>query len=160
MKKVEVNIYTDGAASGNPGPGGYGIIMEWAGTGYQKEFSEGYKYTTNNRMELLAVIVALKKLKRLGTCVRIYTDATYVQKAVQKGWVFQWERTGFKGKKNADLWRDFLIAYRKHHVTLIWVRGHNHHRENERCDQLAVEARKKEHLLEDVGYETPQKRLL
>ncbi len=152
MKNFEVNVYTDGASSGNPGPGGYGIIMEWAGKAYRKEFSEGYQLTTNNRMELMAVIMALKKLNHPGTKVQVFTDSKYVMDAVEKGWVFNWEKINFKEKKNADLWVDFLNEYRKHRVQFTWVKGHNNHWENERCDQLAVNARKKKKLLTDTGY--------
>lgn len=153
MNNPHVHIFTDGAARGNPGPGGYGIVMEWVGTPYKKEFSEGYKYTTNNRMELLAVIVALKKLKIPNVNVTVFTDSKYVSDAVQKGWVFIWERTYFTGKKNSDLWISFLKEYRKHRVNIQWVKGHNNHPQNERCDFLAVEASKKPKLLIDKGFE-------
>jgi ribonuclease HI len=160
MNNFDVYIYTDGASSGNPGPGGYGIIMEQVGTSYKKEFSEGYKRTTNNRMELLAVIVALKKLKHPNRKVKVFTDANYVIEPIKKGWLFRWERNAFKGKKNPDLWTEFLKEYRKHEVAFEWVKGHAHHPENERCDQLAVNASKKANLLEDTGFEPSQKLLL
>ena len=112
MSNFNVHVYTDGACRGNPGPGGYGIIMEWVGKAYIKEFSEGYICTTNNRMELLAVIVALKKLKKAKLKVRVFTDSRYVADAVEKKWVFIWERTNFKGKKNSDLWIACLKQYR------------------------------------------------
>lgn len=153
MDKAQVHIYTDGAARGNPGPGGYGIIMEWVGKPYRKEFSQGFKHTTNNRMELLAVIVALKKLKNLETTAMVFTDSKYVADAVEKGWVFGWEKKGFKDRKNADLWIEFLKEYRKHKVRFKWIRGHNDHPQNERCDQLAVEASKAKRLLIDTGFE-------
>jgi len=149
----KVHIYTDGAARGNPGPGGYGVVMEWVGKPYKKEFSKGFKHTTNNRMELLAVIDALKKLKNPGTPVLVFTDSKYVVDSVKKGWVFGWEKKGFKDRKNSDLWKDFLTEYRKHEVDFKWIRGHNNHIQNERCDVLAVEASKKPRLLIDQGFE-------
>ncbi len=148
---AEITIYTDGAARGNPGPGGYGVVM-MSGK-HRKELSEGFRRTTNNRMELLAVIKALEALKQPGSKVTIYTDSKYVADAVNKGWVFQWERNGFKKKKNPDLWKRFLEIYRKHNVRLVWVKGHDNIKENERCDHLAVEASKGENLQPDTGYE-------
>lgn len=156
MHNFDVHIYTDGAASGNPGPGGYGIIMEWVGKAYKKEFSKGYKRTTNNRMELLAIITALQQLKFPNTKVKVFTDSKYVINSVEKGWLFTWERNAFKGKKNADLWIAFLKEYRKHQVHFVWVKGHNNHVQNERCDTLAVNARKKTQLFEDTGFKNPQ----
>lgn len=153
MNNPQVHIYTDGAARGNPGPGGYGVVMEWVGKPYKKEFSKGFKHTTNNRMELLAVIDALKKLKNPGTQVLVFTDSKYVVDSVKKGWVFGWEKKGFKDRKNADLWKDFLVEYRKHDVDFKWIRGHNNHIQNERCDVLAVEASKQPRLLIDQGFE-------
>lgn len=152
MTNPEVHIYTDGAARGNPGPGGYGIVMEWVGKPYKKEFSKGFKHTTNNRMELLAVIDALKKLKKPGVSVLVFTDSKYVADSVKKGWVFGWEKKGFKDRKNADLWKDFLVEYRKHKVDFKWIRGHNNHVQNERCDALAVAASKQKRLLIDEGF--------
>lgn len=153
MNNPQVHIYTDGAARGNPGPGGYGVVMEWVGKPYKKEFSKGFKHTTNNRMELLAVIDALKKLKNPGTQVLVFTDSKYVVDSVKKGWVFGWEKKGFKDRKNADLWKDFLVEYRKHDVDFKWIRGHNNHIQNERCDVLAVQASKQPRLLIDKGFE-------
>ena len=150
--KPEVLIYTDGAARGNPGPGGYGIVMEWAGKNYRKEFSQGFKHTTNNRMELLAVIEALRKLKRPGVRVQVFTDSRYVSDAVEKRWVFGWEKKNFKDKKNPDLWIAFLKEYRKHEVAFTWIKGHNNHPQNERCDALAVAASHGSNLLEDEGF--------
>ncbi len=150
-----VTIYTDGAASGNPGPGGYGAILLYAGSDgkqYGKELSEGYARTTNNRMELLAVIVALEALKQGGCEVQVYTDSSYVVDAVEKGWVFQWERAAFKKKKNPDLWMRFLKVYRQHNVKFNWIKGHAGHPLNERCDRLAVAASKWKDLPEDTGY--------
>lgn len=146
----EIIIYTDGACSGNPGPGGYGVVL-MSGP-HRKEKSEGYRLTTNNRMELLAAIVALESLNIPDSDVKLYTDSQYLVNAVNKGWLFGWEKKGFAKKKNPDLWIRFLNVYRKHHVKLIWVRGHNENKENERCDQLAVAASKKQVLLEDTGY--------
>ena len=159
MDKPQVHIYTDGAARGNPGPGGYGIVMEWVGKTYRKEFSKGYKHTTNNRMELLAVIEALKKLKNEGTSVVVFTDSKYVADAVEKKWVFGWEKKAFKDRKNADLWIEFLKIFRKHKVRFKWIKGHNEHPQNERCDQLAVEASKGNRLLIDTGFEGESKNL-
>lgn len=150
---MRVNIYTDGACSGNPGKGGYGIIMEWVGKPYVKELSEGFRLTTNNRMELLAVIVALEQLKKDGIEVVIYSDSKYVVDAVEKGWLFGWVKKGFKDKKNPDLWKRFLKVYKKHSVKFEWIKGHNEHPQNERCDKLAVEASKKENLLIDEAFE-------
>src|SRR5210317_1119953 len=150
---MKVNVYTDGACSGNPGKGGYGIIMEWVGQPYIKEFSEGFRLTTNNRMELLAVIVALEQLKKEGIEVMIYSDSKYVVDSVEKGWVFNWLKKGFKDKKNADLWRRFLVVYKKHKIKFHWIKGHNEHPQNERCDQLAVNAVQRKTLLVDEGFE-------
>lgn len=152
MNKAEVHIFTDGAARGNPGPGGYGIVMEWVGKPYKKEFAKGFKHTTNNRMELLAVIDALKRLKNPGTSVLVFSDSKYVVDSVVKGWVFGWEKKSFKDRKNTDLWKDFLVEYRKHKVVLKWIKGHNNHVQNERCDVLAVEASKQPGLLIDKGF--------
>ena len=135
-----IEIYTDGAASGNPGPGGYGVILR-SGSHY-KELSAGFRMTTNNRMELLAVIVGLNALKTPGQEVIIFSDSKYVIDSVEKKWVFGWLKTGFKGKKNKDLWMQFLNIYKIHQVKFVWVKGHNNHPENERCDQLAVAASK------------------
>ena len=157
---ADVHIYTDGSSRGNPGPGGYGIVMEWVGKPYHKEFSEGYRKTTNNRMELLAVIVALEKLKFMHTDVKVFTDSKYVVDSVEKKWVFGWEKKGFSGKKNTDLWIRFLKIYRKHIVRFQWIKGHNNHPQNERCDFLAVEASKKEKLKIDTFFENESSKLL
>ncbi|WP_373058105.1 ribonuclease HI [Zunongwangia sp. H14] len=153
MLQPQVHIFTDGAARGNPGPGGYGIVMEWVGKPYRKEFSKGYKHTTNNRMELRAVIEALKKLKMPGLEVLIFTDSKYVVDSVEKKWVLGWEKKGFKDRKNADLWKEFLREYRKHKVRFQWIKGHNDHPQNERCDALAVAASKEKKLLIDEGFQ-------
>ncbi|HNX65382.1 MAG TPA: ribonuclease HI [Bacteroidales bacterium] len=147
---VEITIYTDGACSGNPGPGGYGIVL--LSGPHRLEKSAGYRLTTNNRMELLAAIVALESLKFPGSVVRLYTDSKYLVDAVNKGWLFSWEKKNFAKKKNPDLWIRFLVVYRKHKVNFIWIKGHNENPENERCDRLAVEAYKKPNLPEDIGY--------
>lgn len=147
-----VTIYTDGASSGNPGPGGYGAVL--ISPPYRKELSAGYRLTTNNRMELLAVIVALEALKFDGTDVTLYSDSRYVVDAVEKKWIYGWEKKGFKDKKNPDLWMRFLKVYRRHNIRFVWVKGHNNNPENERCDQLAVAASKGKNLPEDVGYTT------
>ncbi len=145
----EITIYTDGASSGNPGPGGYGVVLIYGK--HRLEKSAGYKLTTNNRMELLAVIEGLEALKINGSSVVVYTDSKYVADSVEKGWVFQWESKAFKKKKNPDLWIRFLKIYRKHKVRFVWIKGHANNPENEKCDQLAVEA-SKGFLLEDTGY--------
>lgn len=152
---TKITMYTDGAARGNPGPGGYGIVL--ISGNHRKELSEGYRMTTNNRMELLAVIVGLETLKKEASDVTIYTDSKYVADAVEKKWVFGWEKKRFAKKKNADLWMRFLNVYRKHRVKFVWVKGHNQIPENELCDQLAVEASKKKNLQIDDEYEYPTK---
>jgi ribonuclease HI len=135
-----IEIYTDGASSGNPGPGGYGAILR-KGDHY-KELTEGFRKTTNNRMELLAVIVALEALKNPNQKVTIYSDSKYVIDAIEKGWLFGWLKTDFKGKKNKDLWLRFYAVYKKHQIKFQWVKGHAGHPENERCDDLAVQSSK------------------
>ena len=151
MSKL-IKIYTDGSSIGNPGPGGYGIIMLSEDGEYKKEFSQGFKITTNNRMELLAVIVSLEKLKFKNCTVTIYTDSKYVTDAVEKGWLFDWVKKDFKNKKNPDLWRRFLEIYKNHKVKFQWIKGHNNDFYNERCDFLANLAAKNSNLLEDKGY--------
>ena len=147
-----ITIFTDGSSKGNPGPGGYGIIMV-AGP-HRKEIAKGFRKTTNNRMELLSVIVALESLKKLNEQVVIYSDSKYVVDAVEKGWVFGWMQKGFKGKKNADLWQRFLKVYNLHQVRFRWVKGHNNHPENERCDEMAVAAASGTGLGIDTGFES------
>lgn len=144
-------MYTDGAAKGNPGNGGYGVVMKFKDL--RKEFSEGFRMTTNNRMELLAVIVGLEALRKEGSEVLIYSDSKYVVDSVEKGWLFGWVKKGFKDKKNVDLWKRFLTVYKKHHVKFKWVKGHAGNIENERCDVLAVAAAEGDKLLIDEGYE-------
>ena len=133
-----IKLFTDGAAQGNPGPGGYGAILKYAG--HSKELSQGYRLTTNNRMELKAVIAGLEAIKKLGIPVTVYSDSKYVVEAVEKGWLFGWEKKNYKDKKNPDLWKRFLIIYRKHQVKFTWIKGHNDHPYNERCDVLATQA--------------------
>jgi len=135
-----IEIYTDGAASGNPGPGGYGVILR-SGNHY-KELSGGFRMTTNNRMELLAVIEGLQAIKQPGAQVTIYSDSKYVVDSVEKKWVFGWVKKGFKDKKNKDLWIRYLAVHKLHDIRFIWIKGHNDHPENERCDVLAVAASK------------------
>ena len=158
--KHQVHIYTDGAAKGNPGNGGYGVVMELVGTPYKKEFYEGFRHTTNNRMELLAVIVGLEKIKNLNTKVLVISDSKYVVDSVEKKWVFGWEKKNFAGKKNPDLWMRFLKIYRKHQVDFKWVKGHNNHPQNERCDELAVYASGLGNLSIDAFYEKEEQKLL
>ena len=146
----KITIYTDGAARGNPGPGGYGVVL--ISGKHRLELSEGYRLTTNNRMELLAVIAGLEALKIPGSEVTVYTDSRYVADAVEKGWVLQWESKFFKKKKNPDLWMRFLKIYREHKVRFVWIKGHDNNKENELCDRMAVEASGRKKLLEDGGY--------
>ena len=146
-----MKIYTDGASRGNPGPGGFGVVMI-AGT-LRKEISEGFKLTTNNRMELLSVIVALESLKKEDTSATVYSDSKYVVDSVELKWVFGWEKKNFKDKKNPDLWIRFLKIYRQHKIKFVWVKGHASNVENNRCDELAVEAAMGSHLKVDHGYE-------
>jgi ribonuclease HI len=145
-----ITIYTDGAAKGNPGPGGYGVVLKFQG--HRKELSQGYKLTTNNRMELLAVITGLEAIKKDGWDVLIYSDSKYVVDAVEKGWIWQWEKKGFKKKKNIDLWKRFIPLFKKHKVKFKWLKGHAGNPENERCDYLAVKSAEQPDLLDDLGY--------
>lgn len=147
-----ITIYTDGAAKGNPGPGGFGVILDHKGR--RKEISAGYRLTTNNRMELLAVIAGLESIKKDGWEVLVISDSKYVVDAVEKGWLGNWVSKGFKGKKNSDLWERFLKSYYRHRVKFQWIKGHAGHPENERCDQLAVEAAEGEGLLVDEVFES------
>jgi len=153
--KMKITIYTDGSAKGNPGNGGFGTVMI-AGKHY-KEVSEGFRLTTNNRMELLAVIIGLELLKKPGMDVTIYSDSKYVVDSVEKGWLMGWVKKGFKGKKNVDLWKRFLTIYDKHNVSFVWVKGHAGNKYNEVCDQLAVDAADQPNLTADEGYEASQK---
>lgn len=150
----EVIIYTDGSSRGNPGPGGYGVILMW--NNVRKELSQGYRLTTNNRMELMAVIVALEALKKDGLQVKIFTDSQYVVNSIEKGWLWGWVKTGFKDKKNKDLWQRFIPAYKKHQVKFNWVKGHSTNPMNNRCDILATEAADSGNWLEDTGFQGNQ----
>jgi ribonuclease HI len=153
MNISDIIIYTDGSSRGNPGPGGYGIVMEHCKSGYVKEYSKGFKLTTNNRMELMAVIEALKKLKQTNLKITVYTDSKYVVDSIEKKWLFKWEKIKFKNKKNVDLWLDFLSLYKKNSIKFHWIKGHNNHLQNERCDKLAFNAASGENLFSDTGYE-------
>jgi len=146
-----IAIYTDGSAKGNPGNGGYGIVL--LSGEHRKELKQGFRLTTNNRMELLAVIVALESIKTKRSVVVVYSDSKYVVDAVEKKWVFGWEKKNFKKKKNPDLWIRFLKIYRKQKVSFIWVKGHADNKENERCDALAVQAADGKNLQPDQWYE-------
>ena len=146
-----INLFTDGSAKGNPGPGGFGAILEFEGR--RKELSAGYRRTTNNRMELLAVIVGLEAIKKDGWQVLVTSDSKYVVDAVTKKWLDGWVKKCFKGKKNEDLWRRYLAVATKHDVRFKWVKGHAGHPENERCDFLAVQAAESSDLHIDEGYE-------
>ncbi len=146
-----IRLYTDGAAQGNPGPGGYGAILKFGS--HSKELSQGYRHTTNNRMELLAVIAGLEAIKKLGMPVTVYSDSKYVVEAVKQGWLWGWEKKDFKNKKNPDLWKRYIPLHKKYKPEFVWVKGHAGHAENERCDQLAVAAAQDYDLLVDEGYE-------
>ena len=149
-----ITMYTDGAAQGNPGRGGYGVVLKYKQ--HRKELSQGYRLTTNNRMELLAVIVGLEAIKEPGYEVTIYSDSRYVVDAVEKKWLWGWVKKGFTKVKNPDLWQRLLKVYTKHKVRFVWVKGHAGNPENERCDQLAVQAASATLLLIDEGYEAAQ----
>jgi len=152
---MSVIIYTDGSAKGNPGNGGYGVVLI-SGI-HRKEISEGFRLTTNNRMELLAVIIGLESLKTKKENVTVYSDSKYVVDAVNKKWVFGWEKKNFNKKKNPDLWIRFLKIFKKHIVTFIWIKGHAENVENEKCDYLAVSAAENEQLKIDSWYENSKK---
>lgn len=137
-KLLPIEIFTDGSSRGNPGPGGYGVILR-CGEHY-KELSGGFPETTNNRMELTAVIVGLEAVRRPNAEIILYSDSKYVVDSVNKGWVFGWERKRFEKRLNADLWIRFLEVYRRHRVRFVWVKGHADNPMNNRCDQLAVAA--------------------
>ena len=147
-----ITIYTDGSAKGNPGNGGYGTVLMYKN--HRKELSEGFRMTTNNRMELLAVIKGLEELKVEGIPVTIYSDSKYVVDAVTKGWIWNWQKKGFKDKKNVDLWKKYIPLHLKYKPRFVWVRGHAGNVENERCDRLAVAAAESGQLQVDKGYET------
>lgn len=148
---MQIHIYTDGACSGNPGPGGYGIVMLYGQ--HRKEMYEGFRKTTNNRMELLSVIVALESVKKEGVEIVVFSDSKYVVDAVEKNWINGWIKRGWAKVKNVDLWKRFLPAIKKHKVKFVWVKGHASNVENNRCDELAVMASKMPSLHIDFGYE-------
>lgn len=149
---MEVIMYTDGSSRGNPGPGGYGVLLMSGDK--RKELSQGFRRTTNNRMELLAVIAGLEALKKSALNITVYSDSQYVVKAVQEGWLRKWLATNFAGgKKNADLWRRYAELAKPHHVKFVWVKGHADNPYNNRCDQLATAAADSRDLLVDEGYE-------
>jgi len=149
-----IRLYTDGAAKGNPGPGGYGAVLEFGDK--RRELSDGFRLTTNNRMELLAVIAGLEAIKKPGWEVLVTSDSKYVVDSVTKGWLAGWVKKDFKGKKNRDLWERYLQAAKHHNVKFHWVKGHAGHPQNERCDQLAVAASEGKNLRIDEGYESAQ----
>jgi len=144
-----IKIFTDGSSKGNPGPGGYGVVMLYKGN--RKELSQGYRITTNNRMELTAVIKALEAIKKNSIKITIYSDSKYVVESVEKGWVWNWGEKKFKKKKNIDLWKQFIPLYKKFNIKFIWVKGHAGIKENERCDKLANLAQSS-NLINDTGY--------
>lgn len=153
-----IYLYTDGAASGNPGPGGYGIVLKCGDA--RKEISGGFALTTNNRMELLAVIKGLEAIKWENAVVEVFSDSTYVVKAINEGWLDNWVRKGWKKVKNPDLWQEFLPLFHSHRVTFHWLKGHAGHPENERCDRLAVAAYSQAGLPQDEGYQKEDNKLL
>lgn len=148
--QTSITIFTDGSALGNPGPGGYGTVL--ISGHHRREISQGFTLTTNNRMELLAVIVGLEAIKSTPADVTVYSDSKYVVDAVNKGWVFKWEMTGYKDKKNPDLWQRFLMVYNKHKVRFVWVKGHASNELNNHCDLLATTAAKTAATNIDQGY--------
>ncbi len=154
MSSKVIEIFTDGSSRGNPGPGGYGAVLRFQGK--VKELSEGFRLTTNNRMELLSIIVALESLKTNEYPVIICSDSKYVIDSITKGWVFGWNQKGFKGKKNADLWKRYLKLHPKFNLQFKWVKGHAGHPENERCDFLATQAAQRSNLPPDLEYEREQ----
>lgn len=155
----QITIYTDGSSRGNPGPGGYGAVLMYGDK--RKELSQGYRRTTNNRMELMGVIAALEALKRTGLHITIYTDSQYIVKAIKEGWLNKWLATNFaKGKKNKDLWVRFYNLYKQHHINFVWVKGHADNMFNNRCDVLATTAADGDNLLVDEGYEMNPDQLL
>ena len=146
-------LYTDGASRGNPGPGGYGVLLIWGN--HRKELSQGYKFTTNNRMELLAVIEGIKAIKKKELPVTVFSDSQYIVNAVEKGWLANWIKTNFKGgKKNADLWKEYFELAKNIKIKFVWVKGHANNPYNNRCDELATAAADGKNLLEDTGYQT------
>jgi len=152
-EKNKILIYTDGSSLGNPGPGGYGIVMKTPDGKLEKHFSQGFKRTTNNRMELKAVIEALKKIKDKNAAIEIFSDSKYVVDSINKKWLNKWKNQNFAKTKNPDLWKDFLNVSKDLDLSIHWVKGHNNHKENEICDKLAVKAAKSEKQISDRGFE-------
>lgn len=150
---ANIIMYTDGAAKGNPGRGGYGVVL--MSEKYRKEISQGYKYTTNNRMELLAVIVGLEAMKKSGNNVTIYSDSKYVVDSINKKWIYGWVKKDFAGKKNPDLWKRYIKIAKNQNIKIIWIKGHANIKENEVCDRLAVNAANSGKLITDTGYISP-----
>ena len=149
---MTITMYTDGSSRGNPGPGGYGVVL-MSGT-HRKELSQGYKRTTNNRMELMAVIAGLEALKKDQLNVTVYSDSQYIVKAIEEGWLKKWIATNFKGgKKNKDLWMEYYRLSQKHKVKFVWVRGHADNVYNIYCDELATAAADGDDLITDIGFE-------
>jgi len=146
-----IRIYTDGAAQGNPGRGGYGTILKFGG--HEKELSGGFRLTTNNRMELMAVIIGLEAIKKDGIAITIYSDSKYVVDSVEKGWIWNWQKKNFAKKANEDLWKRYIPLHQKLKPKFVWIKGHAGHPENERCDQLAVLAAEGKGLHIDRWYE-------
>jgi len=157
IKRI-IEIYTDGSSRGNPGPGGWGVVLK-SGTHY-KELSGGFLYTTNNRMELYAVIMGLEAIRTRNAEITVYSDSSYVCNPINKGWLQIWMKKRFLNKKNEDLWMRFFDIYSKHKVTFVWIKGHAGHIENERCDQMAVDAALQQSLPEDYGYNGAKSDLL
>ncbi|WP_185861383.1 ribonuclease HI [Blattabacterium cuenoti] len=151
----KIHIYTDGSSKGNPGPGGYGIFIEiFFGHLYNRKIiSEGFRYTTNNRMELLSVIIGLEKIENKKQNISVFTDSKYIVNTIQKKWIYKWEKTDFKNKKNVDLWKRFLNLFDKHFVVFYWIKSHNNHYINDYCDRLSVNASKRKNLKIDYVYE-------
>ncbi|AER40543.1 MAG: ribonuclease HI [Flavobacteriales bacterium] len=149
----KIHIYTDGSSKGNPGPGGYAIFIEIVGTSHREVISEGFRYTTNNRMELLAVIVGLEQIIKKKQNIIVFTDSKYIVNAIQKNWIYQWKKNNFRKKKNVDLWIRFLDIFNQHFIVFQWIKGHHFHCINNYCDQLSVAASKGKNLQIDYVYE-------
>jgi len=154
----KIIIYSDGSSRGNPGPGGYGVVMLLEGTHYKKELSQGFVRTTNNRMELMGVIVGLEQINKPDQNVLVVSDSKYVVDAINLKWIVGWQKKKFKDVKNADLWQRFLKVYHQHEIEFKWIKGHNNHPLNERCDFLAVEAAMGSNLIIDEGYQPAEKK--
>ncbi|WP_185853451.1 ribonuclease HI [Blattabacterium cuenoti] len=150
----KIHIYTDGSSKGNPGPGGYGVFIETIGNSYNRKIiSEGFRYTTNNRMELLAVIVGLEEIKKKKQNIVVFTDSKYVVNPIQNNWIYKWKKNNFFNKKNVDLWKKFLDLFYEQFIVFQWIKSHNNHYINDYCDKLSVEASKRKILKIDYVYE-------